>query len=307
MTLGDYGIGPRGVVDALLGRGEDRLATYFVTELRAPRVVGAVVVGMALGVAGSLLQSVTRNPLGSPDIIGFTVGAATGALVQIIVVGAAGAAVGVGAVIGGLATAGLVVVLAGRHGLTDQRLVLIGIGVGATLAALNTLLVVRASLAAAQRAGYWLAGSLNAVLWPKVLVAAAVVVPLLVVAALLHRPLSQLSLGDDVARASGIDVERLRLLAVLVGVALVSVATATTGPIAFVALAAPQIARRLAGVALLGVAGPALTGGVLVLLADMIAQHLFAPTELAVGIVTGALGGVYLIGLLATEWRRSYR
>ncbi|MFT4008872.1 MAG: iron chelate uptake ABC transporter family permease subunit [Nocardioidaceae bacterium] len=304
MTLGDYGLSARQVFDAVLGRATDPLGSYFVRELRAPRVVAALLVGAALGVSGSLFQNVTRNPLGSPDIIGFTIGSATGALVQIILVGAAGNAVAAGALVGGLATAATVLLLARPHGLTDQRLVLIGIGVGATLAAANTLLVVRASLEAAQRAGFWLAGSLNAVLWPKVAVAAAAIVPLVVAAGLLHRPLSQLSLGDQTARASGIDVDRVRLLVVVVGVALVSVATATTGPIAFVALAAPQVSRRLAGSPLPGVVGPAVTGAAIVLVADLIAQRLFAPTELAAGIITGALGGVYLIGLLAAEGRK---
>ncbi|MFT4286582.1 FecCD family ABC transporter permease [Nocardioides sp.] len=302
MMIGDYGLSPRQVVEAVLGRGEDRLASYFVTELRAPRVVAAIVVGAALGVAGSLFQNVTGNPLGSPDIIGFTTGAATGALLQIIVLGGDTRAVAVGALVGGLGTAALVHLLVGQ--LTGQRLVLVGIGVGATLAAVNTLLVVRASLVAAQTAAQWLAGSLNAMLWPRVLLTTGAAVALVAVATALIRPLHQLALGDDLAYATGVPARRVRTAAVLVGVALVSVATAATGPIAFVALAAPQVSRRLAGNPLPGLAGPALTGAFLVLGSDILAQRLFAPTELAVGVVTGALGGVYLIVLLATDWRK---
>ncbi|MFT4262081.1 MAG: iron chelate uptake ABC transporter family permease subunit, partial [Nocardioides sp.] len=297
--VGDYGLGPTAVWHALTGSADDPLAAYFVQELRAPRVVAALAVGAALGVSGSLFQNVTGNPLGSPDILGFTTGAATGALLQIIVLDGSSREVAVGALLGGLATALAVQLLTRHAGLTGQRLVLAGLGVGAFLAAVNTLLVVRASLVAAQTAAQWLAGSLNAMLWPRALLTLVVVAVLGGAAVALARPLSQLALGDDVARASGIPVGRVRVAAVLVGVGLVSVATAATGPIAFVALAAPQIARRLAGSATPGLAGPALTGAVLVLVSDVLAQRLFAPTELAVGAVTGALGGLYLIVLLA--------
>lgn len=303
MMLGDYGLSPTEVGRALLGRAEDPLANYFVRELRAPRVLAAVVVGAALGVAGAQFQTITHNPLGSPDIIGFTIGAATGALIMIIVVGAGPAAVSAGALLGGLATAALVLGLSGRHHLSGVRLVLIGIGVGAALAALNTLLVVRASLEAAQVAAHWLAGSLNAMSWTRLGLLAALVLPLLVLSSVLARPLTMLELGDDLAISGGVIAGRVRTSTVLVAVALVSLATAATGPIGFIALAAPQIYRRLAATPSLGVLGPALTGAVLVLASDLIAQRLLAPTELAVGAVTGALGGVYLIGLLALQWR----
>ncbi len=307
LLVGSYGLTPAEALGALVGRSEDRLAAYFVREVRAPRVAGALVVGAALGVAGSLLQNVTVNPLGSPDILGFTTGAASGALVQIIVVGSSSTQVALGALVGGLATALLVHLLTRPTGLTSQRLVLVGLGVGVTLAALNSLLIVRASLVAAQTAAQWLAGSLNAVLWPRVGLTATAVGVLLILAALLARPVAMLPLGDDYCRAAGIPVPLVRQGAVLVSVALVSVATAATGPIAFVALAAPQISRRLMRQPMPGVVGSAVTGGVLVLVSDLIAQRLFAPTQLAVGVVTGAAGGVYLVWLLATEWGRSRR
>lgn len=303
LGMGDYTVGPGQVLAAVLGGGDDPLASYFVTELRAPRAVAAVAVGAALGLSGALFQTITRNPLGSPDIIGFTTGAATGALVQIIVFQTSGPAVGLGTLVGGAATAGLVRLLLGRDGLGGASLVLVGLGVGATLAALNTLLVVRASLESAQTAGQWLAGSLNTMLWPKVLVVLALVVVLAVALLPISRGLQQLSVGEDAARATGVPVAQVRAGAVAVAVALVSLATALTGPIAFVALAAPQVARRLCGLTSPGLVSSAVTGAFLVLGADLVAQHVFT-RELAVGVVTGALGGVYLIGLLALEWRR---
>ena len=182
-------------------------------------MVAAIVVGAALGVSGALFQNVTRNPLGSPDIIGFTTGAATGALVQIIVTGGDTRAVAVGALVGGLATAVAVQLLVRPHGPTGQRLVLVGIGVGATLAAVNTLLVLRASLVAAQTAGQWLAGSLNTMLWPRVVLVSVAVVALLLLAIPLARPLAMLALGDDVARGAGVPVQQVRTASVVVGVA----------------------------------------------------------------------------------------
>lgn len=305
LTLGDYGISVGQVVAALAGRADDPLAAYFVLDVRAPRVVTALLVGAALGASGSLFQTLTGNPLGSPDVIGFSTGAATGALVQIILVGGGPAATATGAVVGGLVSAVVVYGLAWRGGVAGSRLVLVGIGISATLGAVNHLLVVRASLTAAQTAAQWLAGSLNAVLWPQVALLGVAVAVLLPGALLLSRPLAMLPLGDPLAIGAGVHVERTRLLAVGTGVALVAVATATAGPVAFVALAAPHLVRRLTRAGGVPVAGSALMGALLVLGADVVGQRLLAPTQLAVGVVTGALGGIYLIVLLASEWRRT--
>lgn len=304
MTLGDYPLSARDVLAILVGRGQDPLGAYFVQEVRAPRVVAAVLVGAALGTSGAVLQTLSRNPLGSPDIIGLTTGAATGALVQIVLFGGDPRAVVLGALVGGLGTAVVVYALAWRGGVSGYRLVLVGIGVGATLAAVNALLVVRASLSAAQTAAQWLAGSLNAVLWPQVALlglAAAVLLPL---TWSLARPLAMMAMPDDVCVVAGLDVQRTRRRLLLLAVALMSVATATTGPVAFVALAAPHVARRLGRTAGPALGTAAVVGAALVLVADVVAQRLFAPTQLAVGVVTGSLGGVYLVVLLVTQWRR---
>jgi iron complex transport system permease protein len=302
LLIGDYPMDAAQAVGALAGVGDDPLAQFFVREQRAPRVVAAVAVGMALGISGRVFQSLSANPLGSPDVIGFTTGAATGALVQIIVFDAGPAAVALGAVLGGFATAALVYLLAWREGLAGYRLVLVGIGVAAVAQGVNSMLVVRASLSAAQSAAQWLAGSFNAVTWAQALVALGTVVVLLPAALALSRPLAVMMMGDELATGLGVRVERRRLELVVVGVAAVSLATAVAGPIAFVALAAPQIARRL--VRSDSMLPAALTGGALVLCCDILAQRLFAPTQLAVGVVTGAVGGVYLVWLLASEWRR---
>lgn len=307
LMIGDYGVAPAQVFAALSGGSGDPLADYFVAEVRAPRVVVGLLVGAALGTAGAIFQTLSGNALGSPDIIGFTTDAASGALVQIIVLQGDTSATAAGAVIGGLVTAGVVYALAWRGGVTGGRLVLVGIGCSAFLSAANGLLIVKASLVAAQTAAQWLAGSLNAVLWPRALALAIVLAVLLPSAWLLQRPLALIPLGAPTASGLGVPVERVRAALVLIGVALVGVATAATGPIAFVALAAPHLVRRLGRSASPALFGSALMGAVLVVASDVVAQRVFAPTQLAVGVVTGTLGGIYLIVLLAGEWRSRRR
>ena len=229
------------VIDTLLGGGT-RSSRIFV-PLRAARIVAALLVGAALGLSGAIFQVISGNTLGSPDIIGFTNGAATGALLQIIVFNSGPVEIAAGAVIGGLATSLLVWLMTRHTGLRGFRLVLVGIGVGSTLAALNSLLVVRASLTQAQTAASWLAGSLNDIVWERsftLMIAMALVVPALLLVA---RPLGAIRFGDNVAAGLGVSVNRYRVAALFIGVLLVSLATATTGPVAFVALAAPHIAK----------------------------------------------------------------
>jgi len=304
MTLGDYDIGVGQVIGAVFEHTSDPLADYFVTGVRAPRIVAAVLVGAALGISGSIFQTISGNPLGSPDIIGFSTGAATGALVQIIAFNAGATAVSLGALGGGLAAAALVYVLAWRNGVAGFRLVLVGIGLAAALHAVNSLLVVKASLSAAQTAEQWLAGSLNGQTWMQVDILAVSMAVLVPAAAVLFRPLGVMPLGDELGIGLGIRVQHARLGVVVVGVGLAALATAATGPVAFVALAAPHLVRRLSHSAGPVVAGSALMGALLVLVSDIVAQRLFAPTQLAVGTVTGSLGGVYLIALLALEWKK---
>lgn len=305
MLIGDYPLSVPDVLAAINGTNADYLANYFVRDIRLPRVLTALLVGAALGTSGGIFQSVLSNALGSPDIIGFTTGAATGALLQIIVFEAGPGSVAAGALIGGFATAFVVYVLAWRKGLAGYRLVLVGIGVSAVLQAVNSLLVVRASLSSAQTAAQWLAGSLNARGWVEVGLVGVSVAVLAPLALWMSRALGAMVMGDDLATGLGVKVERTRLCMIAIGIALVSIATAATGPIAFVALAAPQIARKLTRGSGIGIGAAALMGAAIVLVGDVVAQRIFAPTQLPVGVVTGSLGGIYLIWLLVTEWKRN--
>lgn len=290
------------VIDTLLGGGT-RSSRIFV-PLRAARIVAALLVGAALGLSGAIFQVISGNTLGSPDIIGFTNGAATGALLQIIVFNSGPVEVAAGAVIGGLATSLLVWLMTRHTGLRGFRLVLVGIGVGSTLAALNSLLVVRASLTQAQTAASWLAGSLNDIVWERsfaLMIAMALVVPALL---LVTRPLGAIRFGDNVAAGLGVSVNRYRVAALFIGVLLVSLATATTGPVAFVALAAPHIAKTLTKTTGVGFTSSALMGALLVLGSDLIGRYVI-PGGMQVGVVTGAIGGLYLMYLIYLERKKS--
>ncbi|HEV2774996.1 MAG TPA: iron chelate uptake ABC transporter family permease subunit [Solirubrobacteraceae bacterium] len=300
---GDYPIAPVDVVSTLLGGGDQ--GTRFVIEtLRLPRGLTGVLVGAALGAGGAIFQSITRNPLGSPDIIGPVQGASAGAVLEILVFGGGTFAIAAGSVVGGLATALVVYLLALRHGVEGYRFVLVGIAISFMLIAVTQYLLTRASLDLAMTAQVWLTGSLNGRGWEHVQPVACALIVLLPLTAMLARPLRMLELGDEAAGALGVAVERSRVALIFVAVALVTVATASAGPVVFVALAAPQIARRLTRATGPGIGCAALTGAVLLVGADYASQRLFGDTRLPVGVLTGALGGLYLIWLLTREWRK---
>ncbi|MEV7085774.1 iron chelate uptake ABC transporter family permease subunit [Streptomyces sp. NPDC093085] len=306
---GTYRIDAAHVADVLFAGGGSATDRFIVVGQRLPRVCAALLVGAALGLSGALFQSLSRNPLGSPDVIGFTTGSTSGALVVILAGGGSagiGIGVGAGSVLGGLGTAVAVYVFTAARGVSGNRLVLAGIAVGAMLASVNDYLLTRADLESAESAKAWTFGSLNAVSWPQV-VPLALALPVLAVAALaLGRPLRLMEMGDDTAGALGVSVPRVRVVGLLLGVALAGAAIAVAGPIGFLALAAPQLARRITRSPGAPVGAAMVTGALLLATADLLAQRLLAPFQIPVGLVTGALGGVYLLWLLSRE-RRSGR
>ncbi|PAA97991.1 iron-enterobactin ABC transporter permease [Serratia sp. JSRIV001] len=290
------------VIDALRGEGPANLAVI-VTQWRLPRVAMALLLGAALGLSGAIFQSLLRNPLGSPDVIGFNTGAYSGVLVAIVLFNSSVIGITSGALAGGLLTAGVVYLLAWSNGVETFRLIIVGIAVRALLLAANTWMIISASLEASMTAGLWYAGSLNGITWAKSLPVLAVLLLALLVLMTLTRRMRLLEMGDDTACALGVGVERSRLMLLLVGVILTAAATAVAGPISFIALVAPQIARRLCAnqhVLLL----TALTGALLLLAADVAAQRLFMPYQLPVGVLTVSIGGIYLIWLLIRESRK---
>jgi len=285
------------VIEALLGYAP-RNVSLVVVEWRLPRVLMALLIGAALGVSGAIFQSLMRNPLGSPDVMGFNTGAWSGVLVAMVLFGQQQTAIAAAAMVGGIATSLVVWLLAWRNGIETFRLIIIGIGVRAMLVAFNTWLLLHASLETALSAGLWNAGSLNGLTWAKTLPAAPLMLLALIAGALLVRRMRLLEMGDDSACALGVSVERSRLALMLTGVILTAAATALAGPISFIALVAPHIARRLSGTSRWGLLQSALCG------ADLCAQHLFMPYQLPVGVVTVSIGGIYLIALLIQESRK---
>jgi iron complex transport system permease protein len=293
------------VLPALLHIG--RPGDVFVVEyVRLPRLLLGVLVGAALGAGGGLFQSLARNPLGSPDIIGFDTGAATGAIVAILGLGATSAfAIAGASLIGGLITAMIVLALSAAGGVQVFRLILVGIGAAAVLSALNTFLLEFASVADAEHVALWLTGTLTGATWPQTVPVALALLVLLPTAGVAARGLRVLEMGDPAATSLGVRVRSVRLLTIATGIGLTATATSVAGPIGFVALAAPQLARRLTRADGPNIAGSAAMGGFLLTLSDFIAGRILPGQELPVGVVTGALGGLYLAWLLVHEWRRN--
>ncbi|HET9383077.1 MAG TPA: iron chelate uptake ABC transporter family permease subunit [Streptomyces sp.] len=299
---GDFPIGPADVLGTLAGQG-DAGQEFVVSELRLPRVLVGLLAGASLGLGGALFQAITRNPLGSPDVLGLGQGATAGALVTIVLFSGSAAEVTLGALVGGLVTGLAIYLLAWRQGVHGYRLVLLGIGVSAIVTAVNGYLLTKADLVDAARAVVWMTGSLSGRGWEQVgplLALCALLVPLVLANA---RGLRMTEMGDDISYALGVRVERVRGLLMVAAVLLTASATAAAGPVAFVALTAPQLARRLTrspGPNLL----PAMCmGAALLVTADLAAQRVFGADQMPVGVVTGVLGGLHLLWLLVTERR----
>lgn len=307
ITIGKYPIGLGDVIGAFAG-GEPSFSSDIVLQWRLPLAVAAVVFGAVLGIGGAIFQSLTRNPLGSPDVIGFDSGAYTAVVVTVLLLGSSGQwSIAVASVVGGLAAAVAVFALSYRRGIQGFRMIIVGIGVAAMLGSVNAYLISRADINDAMSIGFWGAGSLNRVTWSVLTPSLALAALVVVAAAVLGPALKRLELGDDGAIALGTRLTPARLSLMVVGVLTVALVTAAAGPIAFIALVAPQLARRLTrspGVSMLASAamGAALLAGAHLL--NLIIAEVFVP--IPVGLITVCLGGVYLIWLLIRETRRQY-
>lgn len=298
LDLGDLG--------GLLRGDADRLTMYAITNIRGPRLLTAIGAGAALGLSGALFRSATRNPLGSPDVIGLSAGAGAGvAVFAVVAPGVVSASIGSAV---GVAVALALVVLATGNGLSStSRIIISGIGVAAIAGAVtNVVITTRTRDASAQLAAA-LVGSLNSrslahVVLLVVVLAAAV--PFLVVVS--HR-LRVLELGDGLSHALGAPAGRTRAGTIVLSVALLAAAVAVAGPVAFVSLTAAGAASRLSGSSGPNLVGSAITGAVVLVGADLLSQSMPGLEGLPVGVVTGLVGGVYLGFLLVGEWKRAGR
>lgn len=296
LMVGDRFYSPDQIVRVVLGESVPG-ASFTVGELRLPRAVLAVLTGLGFGMAGVTFQTLLRNPLASPDIIGISHGAGAAAVIGIIVLSLDGPAVSLLALGGALATAALIYALSIRGGFAGTRLILIGIGVAAVLQSVISYLLSRAASWDIQTAMQWLSGSLNNASWERVLpmaTAAVVVMPLMLSQG---RSLGAMQLGDDSAAGLGVRVNATRMLFILGAVALLAFATAAAGPIAFAAFMAGPIAARITGPGANLLLPSAFVGAALVLGSDLLAQFALG-ARYPVGVVTGVLGAPFLIYLL---------
>lgn len=300
------------VLGALFGDASSPRTYLAVTEFRAPRMVAAVLVGACLAAAGAITQTVARNPLASPDLLGVTAGASLGAVAVLVIAGGGHAGLsGMAATVGMPAaalTAGIlsgvaVYLLAYRRGLDSYRLVLAGLGISGFAASLTTWILTLGDVTSAAQALTWMTGSLNGKDWTTVQPMALSAAVLITAAVVSGRWLLLTSFGEDTAVGLGTHIGATRLTVLSIAVLLASVATVTAGPVAFVALASPQIARSLTAGVVPPVGVSALVGAVFVLLADTIsANALTAP--LPVGVATAVFGAPFLIHLILKYQRR---
>jgi iron complex transport system permease protein len=289
-------------------------ASFIVMENKLPRAVIGIMIGTAFGLSGGLFQTMLRNPLASPDVIGISYGASAAAVTAIVVFGATGPAVSAAALVGALGIAALIYAISrgpslgsgSRGNAAGSRLILAGVGIAAALHAVVNFLMTRADIRTAADALVWLNGSLNSANWERAGMLALALLVLVPAVTALAGPLRILELGDDAAAGLGIRVGFTRLALVITAVALAAVATAAAGPVAFVAFLAGPIARRFVRKASLPAS--AFTGALIVLAADFLAANI-APlvldgTVLPVGVITGALGAPFLLWLLVTANRK---
>lgn len=300
LALGDLGLGPAELV--ALFQGDMSSSTRFVLErLRGPRLLVAVGVGIALGISGALFQTVTRNPLGSPDVLGLAAGAGAG--VAVVTLMAPGVSTPVGAVIGAAIAIGLVYLSTGLGFASPARVIITGIGVAAMATAVTQYVVAVVLRDHGSQLAAYIAGSLNSrSMGHAALIGAALLVLLPIVAAWSTR-LQLMDLGDEVAEGLGASAVGTRTAAIVLSTVLAAAAVAVSGPIAFVALTAPHIARRMSRAPGPNLVLAGLTGAVIMLAADLLAQQVF--DGLPVGIITAGVGGLYLGYLLVTEWKKA--
>ncbi|MEV0603552.1 iron chelate uptake ABC transporter family permease subunit [Streptomyces sp. NPDC050315] len=296
LSLGERSVPPGEVLKVVLGQPSSH--ELVVGTLRLPRLTVGLLAGAAFGVAGALIQTVARNPLASPDIIGITQGASALTVAAMTFGIGSYAVLPYLSVVGGLLAAALVYLFAWRGGLHATRFVLIGIGFAVALRSVTQLFLTKGDYLVAQKAQVWMVGSLNGRGWAEAVPLAwalLVLIPFVLWAARAQRTVS---MDDDTATALGVRLGRTRLGLATLGVLLAALATGAAGPIDFVALLAPQIARRLTRTAQIPLFCSALLGACVVVLGDLPARMLFAPTELPVGVLTAAIGAPYLIHLL---------
>jgi len=306
LSLGDFPLVPGDILRSLLSplTGQaDKGVDFIVLGVRLPRATLGLLSGAAFALSGVIFQTILRNPLATPDIIGISNGASAAAVAGIVLFGVSGLPVSLWALGGAVLTTLAIYLLSWRNGVTAYRIVLIGIGIAAMMSAIISYLFTRARLAEVQQALAWLVGSLNAATGSDIVPLALAMALLLPLTAGLVRALDALQLGDDTAAALGAHVELVRLGLILSAVGYAAFATAAVGPVTFVAFVSGPIARALLAGSGKGFVQAALVGAIVMIASDLLAQHAFADVQLPVGVVTGLFGAIFLLCLLVVSNR----
>jgi len=311
LSIGDSFISPLKVISIMIGNGS-AFDTLVVQEFRMPRIIVALFAGVGLAVSGAILQGIIRNPLASPDVIGISAGAGAAVVAFLAIFSDANRSLTVSvewmpvaAFIGAFSTALLVYSLSWAKGVTATRLVMIGVGIASFMQAASTVLMIIGPIHQASKANVWITGSVNSATWQQVQIIIPVIACLFNITLLVTRHLNLQQFGDDVATSLGQNVQKTRLILLLLCTALVGSAVAFAGTIGFVGLMAPHIARRLVGSSFGSlIPASACIGGILVVLADTIGRSLFGSIEVAAGVFTAAIGAPYFIYLLIKLQKR---
>jgi iron complex transport system permease protein len=299
LSIGSTMINPIQVIQQLLGMGNQEYA-FVIETLRLPRMILSLLVGISLGVSGLILQGIIRNPLASPDIIGITGGAALFAVLFITFFSELSIKwIPVVAMTGAGLISLMIYFLAWKKGINPIRLVLIGIGVQAAMGGLVTMMIVLSPSYSTSEAYIWLTGSVYGANWNNVYSMLPWVLVFVPLSLLLSRKVNVLELGDDLAVGLGTKVQLNRFILLFVSVALAGSAVAFAGGIGFVGLIAPHIARKLVGRSFASlVPVSALIGGLIVVLADVVARTAFLPLDLPAGVFVSGIGAPFFIYLL---------
>ena len=296
LMLGNTIYPVRDVVGVLLGE-EVKGATFAVGTIRLPRMLAGLFAGFAFGVGGYIFQTMLRNPLANPNVIGITTGSSAAAVFCIIVLHASNTVISIASVVGGLITAILIYVLAKGSSFSIGRLILIGIGIQAMLNAVINYLMLIGKTHDLPTAMRWLSGSLNGAKMENLYPLFIVVIVCMPIILYFGKRLEMLELGEQAATSLGVDTNKTRIVLIITSVLILALATATTGPIAFVAFLSGPIAKRLVGVGFSNIIPAGLIGVILVLASDLIGQFAFV-ARYPVGVITGIIGAPYLIYLL---------
>ena len=304
LRLGKFPVTTQEVIDALQGQGR-KIVQVVVVKWKLPRIVLGLVAGLALGVAGALFQTITRNPLGSPDLIGFSTGAQTGILVSILLLPGSMLSASLASFIGGAAVGTVTYLVSLRGGFTGLRFILVGIAISSMLVSVNRWLLVRVDDDEGLGALKAITGTLGAARWPVVAPTCLAIGVTVTLILLTSRHLQVLALGEQVATILGSPTRRASAVLILLGTVLVAVVTMAAGPIGFVALVAPHLARLLTGSPQSPLLVSGLTGSLLMVGADLLSQLVLE--SMPVSVVTNAVGGLYLMVALtvAARGRRS--